>query len=147
MFIKSQFILALAIRSRAPGASSRALPALKHLAWLHRLVLSISTYFDYAQYKSLDGAGVEIQNLPPQVKNSLFFLVHGGGLCLCSSEFYSPNTFKTSSEIETGKLGNYELRIIRSTNRAITRINRMNIFTTRSWSSSFITSLFGFTPS
>ncbi|AUB38191.1 hypothetical protein COO91_04156 [Nostoc flagelliforme CCNUN1] len=30
---------------------------------------------------------------------------------MCSSEFYSPNTFKTSSEIETGKLGNYELAI------------------------------------
>ncbi|MCC5613964.1 Uma2 family endonuclease [Nostoc sp. CHAB 5836] len=27
-----------------------------------------------------------------------FFLVHGGGLCLSSSEFYSPNTFQTSSK-------------------------------------------------
>jgi len=27
-----------------------------------------------------------------------FLLVHGSGLCLCSSEFYSPNTFQTSSK-------------------------------------------------
>ncbi|MFM6349315.1 MAG: hypothetical protein ACKPFK_29855, partial [Dolichospermum sp.] len=28
-----------------------------------------------------------------------FSLVHAGGLCLCSSELYSPKTFQTSSYI------------------------------------------------
>jgi hypothetical protein len=30
-------------------------------------------------------------------------LVHGGGLCLCSSELYSPITFKTSSQCDSYK--------------------------------------------
>ncbi|WDD32202.1 hypothetical protein PQG02_26595 [Nostoc sp. UHCC 0926] len=35
-----------------------------------------------------------------------FLLVHGGGLCLCSSEFHSPNTFQTFS-IKKLQLTNY----------------------------------------
>jgi hypothetical protein len=31
------------------------------------------------------------------LKNLNFSLVHAGGLCLCSSELYSPKTFQTSS--------------------------------------------------
>ncbi len=30
-----------------------------------------------------------------KIKTLIFSLVHGGGLCLCSSELYSPKTFKT----------------------------------------------------
>jgi hypothetical protein len=33
-------------------------------------------------------------------ENPNFVLVHGGGLCLCSSELYSPKTFQTSSKGE-----------------------------------------------
>ena len=78
--INQEFLPGRLIVNRAPGASPRGrryanksvkLP--NALAWLHRLVLSISTYFDYAQYKSLDGARVEIQNLPSQVNKPLIF--------------------------------------------------------------------------
>jgi hypothetical protein len=39
------------------------------------------------------------QNPPPWVENLDFVLVRAGGLCLCSSELYSPKTFQTSSKI------------------------------------------------
>ncbi|MBD2494539.1 hypothetical protein [Nostoc sp. FACHB-280] len=34
-------------------------------------------------------------------------LVHVGGLCLCSSEFYSPNTFQTSSKTFLGMMSGF----------------------------------------
>ena len=78
MFVKSKLIPALAIRNRAPVATTRGTRATH---WLG--------YTDKTHLRGL--------------KNPNFLLVRVGGLCLCSSELYSPKTFKTSSHMMSGK--------------------------------------------
>ena len=81
MFVKSKLIPALAIRNRMPVATTRGTRATH---WLG--------YTDKTHLRGL--------------KNPNFLLVRLRGLSLCSSELYSPKTFKTSYDFSYEKIKN-----------------------------------------
>jgi hypothetical protein len=78
LFEKSKLIPALAIRNRAPLATSRETRPKQWLGYTDTTRLR--------RFQILD-----------------FVLLQVGGLCLCSSELYSPKTFQTSSKAEIMK--------------------------------------------
>jgi hypothetical protein len=93
VFEKSKLIPNPAIRNRAPLATSR------------RYFLQVGVPWEPAQR-----SGLATQAKPTfpcgtlrerGFENLDFWLVRLRGLCLCSSELYSPKTFKTSSQEPT----------------------------------------------
>ncbi len=96
MLEKSNLILAQATGSRAPLATSRETRRQSPLPRGDAARTSRKTRPRRCLPKAV--AWLRGQNPPSWVENLDFVLVRAGGLCLCSSELYSPKTFQTSSQ-------------------------------------------------